>query len=95
MNPVNSEWQDDARKWLWYFLAALLASQLYFVRELLAALFLFALGFGVLAGLALFLLLIKRACQFSMPGLDRTHAVWRRLRAAGSARLGKSVESQR
>lgn len=90
MNPVNSEWQDDARKWLWYFLAALLASQLYFVRELLAALFLFALGFGVLTGLALFLLLIKWAGQSSMAWAGsrfkwsgvRNQEEWTRLQSA-------------
>jgi hypothetical protein len=66
LNPANSEPQDHSRKWMWCFLATLLALQLYFVRELLAALFLFALGFGALAGLALFLFLVERAGQFSM-----------------------------
>lgn len=67
---------------MWYFLAALVALQLYFVRELLAALFLFALGFGVLAGLALFLFLIERAGQLSM--------TW-----AGSHRRGVALFARR
>jgi len=50
LNPANSEPQDHSRKWMWCFLATLLALQLYFVRELLAALFLFALGFELWLG---------------------------------------------
>ncbi len=44
---------DKARKWMWLLLAVLVASQMYFVQELLAALFLFTLGFVVLGLLAL------------------------------------------
>jgi len=41
--------KDNGRKWMWWFLGAIGAIQLYFVRELLAAFALFALGFGVIA----------------------------------------------
>jgi hypothetical protein len=41
--------KDSNRKWMWWFLAAVLAMQLYFVRELLAAFGLFVLGFGAIA----------------------------------------------
>jgi hypothetical protein len=41
--------KDKSRKWMWWFLGAIAAMQLYFVRELLAAFALFALGFGVIA----------------------------------------------
>jgi hypothetical protein len=41
--------KDKSRKWMWWFLAVVVAMQLYFVRELLAAFALFALGFGVIA----------------------------------------------
>ena len=44
---------DKARKWMWMLLAAFLAVQMYFVRELLAALLLFTIGFAVLSGIAL------------------------------------------
>ena len=44
---------EKARKWMWLLLAVLVASQMYFVQELLAALFLFTLGFVVLGLLAL------------------------------------------
>lgn len=40
---------DKSRKWMWWFLGAIGAMQLYFVRELLAAFALFVLGFGALA----------------------------------------------
>jgi hypothetical protein len=37
--------KDNGRKWIWWFLGVIGALQLYFVRELLAAFALFALGF--------------------------------------------------
>ena len=41
--------KDKSRKWMWWFLGMLGAMQLYFVRELLAAFALFALGFAAIA----------------------------------------------
>ncbi len=41
--------KDSSRKWMWWFLGVVLAMQLYFVRELLAAFALFVLGFGAIA----------------------------------------------
>lgn len=41
--------KDSSRKWMWWFLGVVLALQLYFVRELLAAFALFALGFAAIA----------------------------------------------
>ena len=41
--------KDKSRKWMWWFLGIVLALQLYFVRELLAAFALFALGFAAIA----------------------------------------------
>jgi hypothetical protein len=41
--------KDGSRKWMWWFLGVVLAMQLYFVRELLAAFALFVLGFGAIA----------------------------------------------
>jgi hypothetical protein len=37
--------RDNSRKWIWIFLGTIAALQLYFVRELLAAFAIFALGF--------------------------------------------------
>ena len=41
--------KDSSRKWMWWFLGVVLAMQLYFVRELLAAFALFVLGFAAIA----------------------------------------------
>jgi hypothetical protein len=41
--------KDDGRMWLWGFLAVIALSQLYVVRELLAAFALFVLGFVAVA----------------------------------------------
>jgi hypothetical protein len=73
--------KDRFRKWLWMFLGALVALQLYFVRELLAALFLFTLAFAVLACLVLVLFLIEQAGQLSLAWVEpRTRSVVPKLR---------------
>jgi uncharacterized membrane protein len=41
--------KDKRRKWMWMFLGALAALQIYFVQELVAAFALFALGFAAIA----------------------------------------------
>jgi uncharacterized membrane protein YhaH (DUF805 family) len=50
--------EDKSRKWMWWFLGAVAALQLYFVRELLAAFALFAVAFAVIAflGVSLYML---------------------------------------
>ncbi len=50
---------------MWGILAGLVALESYTVRELLAALFLFALAFAVLTGPALLFFLVARAGAFS------------------------------
>ena len=55
------------RKWLWIGLGVFAALQIYFVRELLAALILFTGVFIVCAVLALVLYLVDRASRW---GLD-------------------------
>ena len=51
---------------MWVLLGVLVALQLYFVRELLAALFLFTLGFAVLAGFALVYFVAEFAGRLSL-----------------------------
>jgi ABC-type molybdate transport system permease subunit len=46
---VQTKLKDNGRMWLWGFLAVIVMSQLYVVRELLAAFALFALGFATIA----------------------------------------------
>ncbi len=61
---------------MWILLGVLVAFQLYFVRELLAALLLFTLAFAVLAGLALVFFLVEQAGQVSLAWVEpRTRAV--------------------
>jgi hypothetical protein len=46
---VKTKLKDNGRMWLWGFLAVIVMSQLYVVRELLAAFALFTLGFATIA----------------------------------------------
>jgi hypothetical protein len=41
--------QDKSRKWMWLFLGVVVALQMYFVRELLAAFAMFAVAFAAIA----------------------------------------------
>jgi hypothetical protein len=41
--------QDNGRKWMWWFLGVVVALQMYFVREMLAAFAMFAAGFAAIA----------------------------------------------
>jgi hypothetical protein len=59
---------DISRKWMWWFLIVLGATQVHFVRELLAAYVLFALGFAALAVVALGAYLVQKAWE---AGLER------------------------
>lgn len=53
--------KDKGRKWMWGFLGALAALQIYAVQEMLAALALFALGFLLVAASCGALYLLFRA----------------------------------
>ena len=50
-------------KWVWIGVAALVAIQIYYVREMLAALFIFAVLFGIGAAIAFVLFLFDQASQ--------------------------------
>jgi hypothetical protein len=58
--------ERKARKWLWIAIGAFVALQIYFVRELLAALILFTGIFIVCAIAALVLYLVDRASQWGI-----------------------------
>jgi hypothetical protein len=58
--------EQRARKWLWAALVAFVGLQIYFVREMLAALMLFTGVFIVCALIALVLYLIDRASQWGL-----------------------------
>jgi hypothetical protein len=98
-NPMETT--DKTRKWMWWFLAVVGATQLYFVQELLAAFALFAALFAVIGGVVAggYLLhrgsaaVIERVAEGSHPlvamakrGADAVEDLARRpLRRPGSA----------
>jgi predicted membrane protein len=55
--------KDSNRKWMWSFLGVVVALQLYFVRELLAAFALFALGFAAIAFVVMSLYMLQKAWE--------------------------------
>lgn len=66
MKVSNLFSEQKARKWLWIGLAAFVALQIYFVRELLAALILFTGVFIVCALVALVFYLVDRASRWGL-----------------------------
>jgi hypothetical protein len=55
--------KDSKRKWMWWFLGIVLALQLYFVRELVAAFALFALGFAAIAFVVMSLYMLQKVWE--------------------------------
>jgi len=55
--------RDKGRKWIWIFLGTIAALQLYFVRELLAAFAIFALGFALIGALIASLYLFQKTWE--------------------------------
>jgi len=65
--PANSN--DNRRGWLWGFLSALALSQLYFVRELLAAFAIFAIGFVLIASMVVMLYMLQKSFEVAVARL--------------------------
>ena len=61
--------KDSSRKWMWWFLGVVLAMQLYFVRELLAAFALFVLGFSAIAFVLGALYMLYQGWAFAVESL--------------------------
>lgn len=73
--------KDKSRKWMWWFLGIVVALQLYFVRELIAAFALFVLGFAVIGSLFVGIYLLQKAWQVAVGRVaDSTHPVVERAR---------------
>lgn len=70
MISLKSITGNKAGKWLWIGLAALAAIQLYFVRELLAALLLFTILFAIVAFVAVVVFVIDQAGQRTMAWVE-------------------------
>jgi predicted membrane protein len=66
--------KDGNRKWMWWFLGIVIAFQLYFVRELLAAFALFALGFAAIAFVVMSLYMLQKVWEAGVQRLaDSQH----------------------
>lgn len=61
---------DPWRKWLWLFLGAVLVGQMYYVREMLAALVLFAILFAVCGTVAGVIYLLGRAGETTITAAE-------------------------
>jgi hypothetical protein len=67
---------DKGRKWMWWFLGVLAALQLYFVRELLAAFALFAVGFAAITAIILSLYTLQKGWELAVQRVaDSNHVV--------------------
>lgn len=62
-NRGSMKTKDSNRKWMWWFLGVVLALQLYFVRELVAAFALFALGFAAVAFVIMSLYMLQKVWE--------------------------------
>ena len=68
--------KDESRKWMWGFLAGVVALQMYVVREVLAALTLFAVGFAAIAAVIGSLYMLHRVWVVAVERIaDSQHPV--------------------
>lgn len=58
--------KDQGRKWMWGFLGMLAMTQMYFVRELLAAFALFAVLFAVIATVTVGIYVAQKGWEFAI-----------------------------
>jgi predicted membrane protein len=68
--------KDSSRKWMWWFLGGVVAFQLYFVRELLAAFALFALVFAAIAIVVMSVYMLQKVWETGVQRVaDSQHPV--------------------
>jgi len=78
--------KDKSRKWMWWFLGSVIALQLYFVRELVAAFVLFALVFVVIGGFVAGLYAMQKAWKAAVVHVaDSSHPAVNALRRGAEA----------
>src|SRR5215471_2318701 len=58
--------KDNGRKWMWRFLGVLVALQLYFVREMLAAFALFAALFAAITVVVISLYMLQKSWELAV-----------------------------
>jgi hypothetical protein len=66
---VQTKFKDNGRMWLWGVLAVIVMSQLYVVRELLAAFALFALGSAMIAFVVTSLYMLRHCWDLTVARL--------------------------
>jgi hypothetical protein len=66
---VQAENKDNPRKWLWSFLVIFAMSQIYFVRELLAAFALFVVAFAAMALVVVTFYTLQNCCKLAVARL--------------------------
>ena len=81
--------KDTRRKWMWLFLGVVAAMQLYFVRELLAAFALFALGFVGIAICLGSLYLVQKGWESGVARLAASQNAWVLTARRGVAVVGE------
>jgi len=64
--------KDGARKWVWWFLVAVVAAQFYYVRELLGALVVFTMVFAAVVALVAAGYVVQRAWVAGLAGMEKT-----------------------
>jgi hypothetical protein len=72
MGPENGDKMkknDKSRKWMWWFLGAVAAMQMYFVRELFAAFALFVLVFAALGAVVVAIYMLHHGWAVAVEGL--------------------------
>jgi hypothetical protein len=78
--------KDNSRRWMWWFLGAVVALQAYFVWELLAAFALFALGFAAIAFVIVSLYMLQKGWEVAVARVaDSSHPVVNMARKSVSA----------
>lgn len=83
---MKTKTKDNGRKWMWGFLAVVVALQIYFVKELLAAFALFAVGFAVVAGMVIGLYMLHKGWEVAVERIADS-----RLPVVNMARRGAAV----
>lgn len=66
---MQTKLKDSGRMWLWGFLGVIVMSQLYFVRELLAAFALFTLAFATIAFVVASLYVLQHCWELAVARL--------------------------
>ena len=88
--------KDTRRSWLWWFLAIVAASQLYFVRELVAAFALFAIAFVAIAFVVASLYMLQKSWELAVARLVALrHPVINLARVTNMASVGNMASASR